>query len=452
MAREFVIPLPSEHRGFRIRNRYFVLRFLEKLAAFSVFLEHRSKSRVFVLDRAGGLRGASGSSRRGLQPPAPFLTSVLAPPRRDECMGMTNDGLSYWQAEATGEPLLESTIGDLLDRRAEEYATREAVVYSCYPEFGGALDIRWTFQQYRDQANAVAKGLMAVGLKKGDHIAVWAANLPEWPLLQMAAAKAGLVLVTVNPVLRGAEIEYILRQGDIRALFFMAQIRDHNCLETMRGLTTPGATNGEVTSERLPMLRYLCLVGAPPAGLLEQSGWRPTMFREMVGGGMAISSEALAERQASVKHTDPAMMLYTSGTTGFPKGALLTHYNLINQSMTVASRLNLDQGSHACVMVPFFHVFGCVGYTLANLYLAGTIHPLLAYDPVKAMQVISTERCNFSGGVPTMLLAMLQHPDFGKYDLSSLTGVVCAGAPVPVALMEQVKERIGADRSEEHTS
>ncbi len=360
-------------------------------------------------------------------------------------MGMTNDGLSYWQAEATGEPLLESTIGDLLDRRAEEYATREAVVYSCYPEFGGALDIRWTFQQYRDQANAVAKGLLAVGLQKGDHIAVWAANVPEWPLLQMAAAKAGLVLVTVNPVLRGAEIEYILKQGDIRALFFMAQIRDHNCLETMRGLTTPEAKNGEVTSERLPMLRYLSLVGAPPAGLLEQGGWRPTMFREMVGGGMAISSEALAERQASVKHTDPAMMLYTSGTTGFPKGALLTHYNLINQAMTVASRLNLEQGSRACVMVPFFHVFGCVGYTLANLYLGGTIHPLLGYDPVKAMQVISTEHCNFSGGVPTMLLAMLQHPDLGKYDLSSLTGVVCAGAPVPVALMEQVKERIGAD-------
>ncbi len=360
-------------------------------------------------------------------------------------MGMTNDGLSYWQAEAVGEPLLESTIGDLLDQRAAELSTQEAVVYSGYPEFGGALDIRWTYQQYRDQANMVARGLMALGLQKGDHIAVWAANVPEWPLLQMAAAKAGLVLVTVNPVLRAAEIEYILKQGDVRALFFMAQIRDHNCLETMRAMTTPGAKNGEVTSERLPKLRHLCLVGAPPAGLLDSQQWRPLVSRELIGAGMALSAEALAERQASIKPRDPAMILYTSGTTGFPKGAVLTHYNLVNQAMTVASRLGLKHGSRSCVMVPFFHVFGCVGYTLAGLYLGGTIHPLLAYDPLKALQIISSERCQFTGGVPTMLLAMLQHPDFGKYDLSSLEGVVCAGAPVPVALMEQVKERIGAD-------
>jgi fatty-acyl-CoA synthase len=360
-------------------------------------------------------------------------------------MGMTQDGLSFWQAEAVGEPLLESTIGDLLDQRAAELAQVEAVVYSGYPEFGGALDIRWTYQQYHAQANMVARALLALGLHKGDHIAVWAANVPEWPLLQMAAAKAGLVLVTVNPVLRGAEIEYILKQGDVRALFFMAQIRDHNCVETMRGLTTPGAKNGEVTSERLPKLRYLCLVGATPPALLESQEWRPAAFREFVGGGMAVSAEALAERQASVTKDDPAMILYTSGTTGFPKGAVLTHYNLVNQAMTVAGRLKLEHGSRSCVMVPFFHVFGCVGYTLAGLYLGGTIHPLLAYDPLKALQIISSERCNFSGGVPTMLLAMLQHPDFGKYDLSSLNGVVCAGAPVPVALMEQVKERIGAD-------
>jgi fatty-acyl-CoA synthase len=261
----------------------------------------------------------------------------------------------------------------------------------------------------------------------------------------MAAAKAGLVLVPVNPLLRGAEIEYILRQGDVRALFFMAQIRDHNCLETMRAMTTPGTKYGEVTSERLPRLRYLALVGAPPPALLDQPGWRPATFRQVIGGGQVVTAEALAERQASVKPSDPAMVLYTSGTTGFPKGAVLTHYNLTNEAMTVANRLNLDKKSRSCVLVPFFHVFGCVGYTLAQLYLGGTIHPVLAFDPLKAMQIISSERCQFTGGVPTMLLAMLQHPDFGKYDLSSLEGVVCAGAPVPVALMEQVKERIGAD-------
>ena len=131
-------------------------------------------------------------------------------------MGMTKDGLSYWQA-GTGEiDLLDTTLGDLLDSRAEEIPSREAVVYSCYPEFGGALDIRWNYAEYRARIDAVARGLMALGLQKGDHVAVWAANLPEWLLLEFATAKAGLVLVTVNPVYRAAELEYVLKQGDVK--------------------------------------------------------------------------------------------------------------------------------------------------------------------------------------------------------------------------------------------
>lgn len=360
-------------------------------------------------------------------------------------MGMTNDGLSYWQAEPDSEPQLDTTIGNLLDQRASEYPERDAVVYSCYPEFGGALDMRWTYREYHARSQAVAKGLMALGLQKGDHIAVWAANVPEWLLIQMGAAKAGLVLVTINPLLRGAELEYILQQGDIRALFFMARIRDHDCIETIRSMTTPGAKNGEVHDERLPMLRYVGLVGGSPPGLSGQAGWRPTLFSEMAAGGASVSDEALRERQASIAPSDSAMMLYTSGTTGFPKGALLTHSGLLNDAAYFFLRMKLQTLFKSCVLVPFFHVFGCMGYNLGSLYGAGTLHPLLAFDPVKAMQVISTERCNFTGGVPTMLIAMLQHPDFAKYDLSSLERVVCAGAPVPVSLMEQVKERMGAD-------
>jgi len=361
-------------------------------------------------------------------------------------MGMTSDGLSYWQAESEGIELLDITIGDLIDRRADELPAQEAVVYSCYPEFGGALDIRWTYQEYLERANAVARGLMALGLNKGDHIAIWAASLPEWPLLMMGAAKAGLVLVTVNPVLQAAEIEYILKQGDVRALFFMARVRDHDCLATIRSMTTAGTSNGEVTSERLPMLRYVSLVGAPPAGFLEQEGWRPTLFREMVAGGVQVSDAALAERQASVNPSDPAMILYTSGTTGFPKGAILSHRGPINTILLPTSRTDvIETGERFCALVPFFHVFGCVGFILFALCSGGTLHPMLAFDPLKAMQMISRERCTISGGVPTMLLAILQHPDFDRYDLSSLKWIMCAGAPVPVALMEQVKERIGAD-------
>src|SRR2546427_915597 len=214
-------------------------------------------------------------------------------------MGMTTDGLSYWQAESEGIDLLDTTIGDLLDRRADELPNQEAIVYSCYPEFGDALNLRWTYQDYRKRANQVARGLMALGLNKGDHIAVWAVNLPEWLLLEMAAAKAGLVLVTVNPVLRAAEVEYILKQGDVQALFFMARVRDHDCLATVRSMTTPGRQLGAVSSERLPMLRYVSLLGAPPAGLLEQEGWRPTLFQEMVAGGTQVSEQERSVRQAS---------------------------------------------------------------------------------------------------------------------------------------------------------
>src|SRR6266480_6219626 len=200
-------------------------------------------------------------------------------------MGIINNNLSYWQAETEGIELIETTIGDLLDSHADEIPQQEAVVYSCYSEFGGALDIRWSYSEFRERVNAVARGLMALGLQKGEHIAVWAANLPEWVLLEFAAAKAGLILVTVNPVYRATELEYVLKQGDVVALFFMARIRDHDCLATVRSMFTPGTRNGEVTSERLPMLRYVSLMGAPPAGLLEQEGWRPTLMREMTTGG-----------------------------------------------------------------------------------------------------------------------------------------------------------------------
>src|SRR5713226_4839346 len=216
-------------------------------------------------------------------------------------MGMTTDGLSYWQAESEGIDLLDTTIGDLLDYRTGELPTQEAVVYSCYPEFGDALNIRWTYQDYRERANAMAKGLLALGLRKGDHIAVLAANLPEWPLLMFGAAKAGLVLVTINPVLRAAEVEYILKQGDVRGLFFMARVRDSDHLATIRSLTTPGIKNGEVTSKSLPVLSYVSLMGMAPAALLEEGGWRPTLFHEMVAGAAAISDEALHERQTAVR-------------------------------------------------------------------------------------------------------------------------------------------------------
>ena len=367
-------------------------------------------------------------------------------------MGMMNNGLSYWQAETEGIDLLDLTLGDLLDQRAEEHPLHEAIVYSCYPEFGDALSIRWTYQDYRNRANAVAKGLLALGLQQGDHIAILAANVPDWPLLLMAAAKAGLVLVTINPLLCAAEIEYILKQGDVRALFFMARVRDYDHLATIRALTIPGSKYGEVTSERFPLLRYVSLLGMPPTGLM-QEGWRPTLLHEVITAGTQLSDTAVTERQASVSLSDPAVLIYTSGTTGFPKGARLSHYGLVNNAVVYTKRLEpfvqreglTLRDLRVCSWFPFFHVAGIVTGLLSPLYAGSTTYPLLAFDPVKAMQIISRERCLVAIGVSTMIQALLAHPNGAHYDLSSLKMVGSGGAPVPLFLVEQVKTQLGAD-------
>ena len=215
----------------------------------------------------------------------------------------------------------------------------------------------------------------------------------------------------------------------------MARVRDHDCLTTIRSLVTPGDQQGHVTSERLPLLRSVCLLGAPPAGLLQQEDWRPLLFGELVAGGEQISDGALRERQASVTPFDPAMMLYTSGTTGSPKGALLTHHGLLNNAQLMAQRWGPKQDMVICVLVPFFHAMGSVSGTLAALYLGCPLHPLLAFDPLKALQIISRERCTFFGAIPTMLMAIMQHPDFSNYDLSSLKLIGSGGASVPLALL-----------------
>jgi fatty-acyl-CoA synthase len=360
-------------------------------------------------------------------------------------MSWTNSGLSYWQADHAGETLLETTVGDLLDRRAQELPEREALVYSCYPEFGGALDIRWTYREYCDRADEVARGLMALGLKKGEHIAVWAINLPEWTLLQMAAAKVGLVLVTINSSYRRAELEYILKQSDVVALFFMAQMHDQNCLETITSLVTPGLSYGAASSEFLPMLRYVCLLGTPPPG---KSGhldaWRPALFRELLAGSIYTRPEALRERQASVQPPDPLLLLYTSGTTGSPKGVVLSHFSYINNAIGITNRNKTQPDDRNCCPLPFFHAAGCMT-VLGALYQGTVLHPMIAFDPQRMLQIVSTERCTSLEAVPTMLIALMQQTDFSNYDLSSLRLVLSGSAPVPAQLMGEIKERIGAD-------
>ncbi len=357
-------------------------------------------------------------------------------------MGLRNDGLSYWEAESEGFQLLNTTIGDLLDERAASYPDQEALVYSAYPEFGPALNLRWTYREYCERANAVAKGLLALGLQKGEHIAIWAVNFPEWMLLEMAAAKVGLVLATINPTYRASELEYVLRQGDIAALFFQAKVRDHDCVATVSERVTPADSLGAIRSESLPKLRFAFLIG-PPAPA--DAPWQPTPFRDLIALGASVSDDALQARQAEVQPSDPAQLQYTSGTTGFPKGALLTHHSILNNGAVVAHRLGTTPETRFCTAMPMFHTGGCVLGVLSALYGACALMPLLAFDPVKALDTLANERCSRFGGVPTMLIAMLQHPHGKEVDLSHLKQVFSGGSPVPVVVMEQVKEHWDAD-------
>jgi fatty-acyl-CoA synthase len=356
-------------------------------------------------------------------------------------MGISNNH-AIWKAEAEGIDLLNTTIGDLLDQQAEANPAKEALVYN-YPELG--LNLRLTYGQYRQETDRLAKGLLALGIEKGEHVAVWATNLPEWALLEMALAKIGAVLVTINTNYRTAELEYVLRQGDITTLFMIEEFRGNSYLDAIYSLLPELKSLGDPVHERirsasLPCLNRVILIGD---GL--QPGLLP--YSQLAALGESIPEEALRRRQESVSPQDIAQMQYTSGTTGFPKGATLTHHSIINNMFLFTARGKISSDERYLTAMPFFHSAGCVMGVLATLVSGSTLIPLIAFDPVKELELIVAEKATFSLNVPTMFAAMINHPRFlaGEFDTSSLRHLSCGGSPVPVALMEQVKTQMGAD-------
>jgi fatty-acyl-CoA synthase len=347
---------------------------------------------------------------------------------------------AIWEAESEGVELLHTTIGELLEDQAQRRPDKEALVYN-YPELG--LDLRLTFRQYRDEVDRLSKGLMALGIAKGEHVAVWAPNVPEWIFLQLALARIGAVMVTVNTAYKASEVEYVLRQGDITTLFMVEEFRGNSYLESIysivpeiKGLVYP--LTQPLQSAKLPSLKRVILIGTTPhPGML--------LYAQVVALGQRIADEALRERRASVTPEDVAMIMYTSGTTGFPKGAMLTHDNIVNQMET--SRLNQDYSYWRYVNpMPLFHIAGS-NFVIAALLNGFTLIQLIAFDPVKELTLIDQEKGTNSFLVPTMLISMLNHPRFlaGEFDLSSFEQVFTGGTPIPVVLMEQVKEQMGAD-------
>ena len=347
-----------------------------------------------------------------------------------------------WEAESRGVELMDLTIGELFDRQCEAVPEREALVYN-YPEID--LSIRLNYRQYKEEVNRLAKGLLALGIEKGEHVAVWATNVPEWVMLEIALAKIGAVLVTVNTNCRSAEMEYVLKQGDITTLFMIEEFRGNSYVETMysiapelKALTDP--VQKRLHSSTFPELKRVVLIGASDyAGMM--------LYSQVASLGEGISDDTLRERQNDLDPHDVVQMQYTSGTTGFPKGVMLTHYGLLNQAHVSCEIGDLDPNERYVTSMPFFHIAGSLGAILFCVYLGCTLIPLIQFDPAKQLELFEKEQATLSFCVPTMLVAMLNHPRFlaGEFDLSSLREVMTGATPVAVVLMEELKRQTGAD-------
>jgi fatty-acyl-CoA synthase len=316
--------------------------------------------------------------------------------------------------------LMKVTVGDCLKTQAINLKDQEAMVYS-------KLGIRYTYQEFYELTGKIAKGLMAMGIEKGDHIAVWATNVPEWLLLQFGSARAGAVLVTVNTNYQRSELDYLLKQSDSKALFFIEEFRTTSYKDIVDSVKS--------RINEFPKLKHFVQLNGNSTSY--------ATFQEMLAGGEAVPDEALQAREGSLNYNDVINMQYTSGTTGFPKGVMLTHYNIVNNARQIAESMNLTNADRLCIPVPFFHCFGCVLGTLAAVSVGATMVPVVQFDPKEVLETVAKEKCTGLHGVPTMFIAELNLPDFDSYDLSTLRTGIMAGSPCPIEVMKKVKEKMG---------
>ncbi len=327
---------------------------------------------------------------------------------------------------------LTHTVGSLLDDMARRFPGNEALVY---PE----RNLRYTYKQFNDACRLIAKGLLRMGIKKGDNIAIWAYNVPEWVLLQFASAKIGAVLVTVNTSYKSAELEYILEQSDSTSLFMVGSFKDTNYVETLGGVVPELAASapGRLVSPKLPFLKNVVYIGATtPAGMVN--------FDSISKLGEGVPDAELAAVEATLNCHETINMQYTSGTTGFPKGVMLTHYNIVNNGFNIGECMKLTPSDRLCIPVPFFHCFGCVLGVMACVTHATTMVPVEIFDPLKVLQTIEKEKCTGVHGVPTMFIAELEHPDFATFDLTTLRTGIMAGSNCPIEVMKKVNSDMHA--------
>ncbi|MCY8680624.1 AMP-binding protein [Bacillus haynesii] len=327
--------------------------------------------------------------------------------------------------------LLHLTIGKLLEKTAVNTPDHEAVVY---PDRG----LRYTYRQFDQLCRKVAKGLMALGIDKGEHVAIWASNTPEWLTAQFASAKTGAVLVTVNTNYQLSELEYVLKQSDATTLILMESYRGTSYIDILYKLIPElkESEPGKLASERLPFLKNIILMGDKR---------HPGMYLwdDLLKLSGSVSEKALDRRMERLEEHDVINMQYTSGTTGFPKGVMLTHSNLANNAANIAECMNLSKKDRMCIPVPFFHCFGCVLGNLACVTAGATMVPVQEFSPKEVLSAVETEKCTALHGVPTMFIAELNDQDFASYDLSSLRTGIMAGSNCPIEVMKKVIDNMG---------
>lgn len=324
---------------------------------------------------------------------------------------------------------IENTLGGVLDDLSKNNPNGWAVRYTDRNYFR-------TWKELNDEADLIARGMMSLGVKKGDHVAIWATNTPEWILTLFAAAKIGAVLVTVNTNFKIFELEYLLRQSDTKLLVMIGGFKNNDYVATVNELLPElKTTSGEIESEHLPFLKRVVFAGKEtPEGMLNFEDLK------ILGGDFPI--EIYKENKKTLNTHDIVNMQYTSGTTGFPKGVMLTHYNILNNGKTIGDGMKFTKNDKLCITVPFFHCFGLVLAMMACITHGTTMVPVERYSPVPVMNAISVEKCTAVHGVPTMFIAMLEHAQFNNFDFSSLRTGIMAGSPCPIEVMKKVIDKM----------
>ncbi|MGM0788427.1 MAG: AMP-binding protein [Thermodesulfobacteriota bacterium] len=325
-------------------------------------------------------------------------------------------------------------IGDIVEQNAREFKDCVALAYY---EYG----LKNTFSEFRDICRQTAKGLMALGVKRGDHIAVWANNLPQWVHLQFGSAMAGAVMVTVNTNFRAYELEYLLNQSDANTLIMTPGMRKPDEYLRIVRQVCPEVDNcepGGLETEKLPFLKNIVHLGDDDISGMYN-------WNDLLELGGSISDAALDERSESLDPDDVIMMQYTSGTTGYPKGVMLTHSNLIGNAMSMAEIMALGPDDCLCIPVPFFHCFGCVIGTMCCTVSGAAMAPVTGFNAETVLETIDSLKCTAVHGVPTMFIAMLEAMDNKNYDTSRLRTGVMAGSTCPVEVMKGVMEKMGAE-------